>query len=202
MSKWRPPVEKMLSQDQIKTLRTSTEEKAIIDVSKGRCLWVKRWLLVDLLLGTGLRINETANVQVKHLDINVKDKSLFVEHGKGNKQRYVFLPNELSKHLKHYINVMKLNDNDFLLSHNGKKYTTRGLQKQWRTACLNAGITDKNLLWPHTARHSYCSILYRKSLDIRLCQEQLGHSTPAITALYSHLSKSERSSGVQGLFEP
>jgi integrase/recombinase XerC len=36
-------------------------------------------------------------------------------------------------------------------------------------------------------RHSYATHLYAKTLDLRLVQKQLGHSSPAITQIYADI---------------
>ena len=37
----------------------------------------------------------------------------------------------------------------------------------------------------HSLRHRFASELYRVTLDLRLCQEMLGHASPATTAIYT-----------------
>ena len=45
-------------------LLKSTEEKASVDLEKGRSTWVRRWLLVDLSLFSGLRVFEIATLTI------------------------------------------------------------------------------------------------------------------------------------------
>jgi site-specific recombinase XerD len=193
---WTPPIEKFLSQDEIDTLLSKVEEKSIIDKAKGRITWVKRYMLLNLLFKSGLRVFEVANLQIKHLNLNVKEPSIFVEHGKGSKERWVYVPRDLVKHLKHFLIFKKqlgegVEPENFLFCNKqGNKLTTRALQKSFKSCLLVAGL-DTVKYSIHSARHSYASLLYKRSLDLRLTQNQLGHSTPTITALYANLSKSD-----------
>jgi integrase/recombinase XerC len=49
----------------------------------------------------------------------------------------------------------------------------------------DAGI-DKDVT-PHTLRHSFATLLYRKSGDLLVVQRALGHRNVATTTIYTHL---------------
>jgi site-specific recombinase XerD len=202
---WQPPIEKFLSQQEIDKLLSTIENMSIIDKAKGRITWIKRYMLLNLLFKTGLRVFEVANLQIKHLNINVKESSIFVEHGKGSKERWVYVPKDLVKHLKQFIDFKKQlgegveADNYLFCNKQAGKLSTRALQKAFKS-CLGVAGLDTERYSIHSARHSYASLLYKKSLDLRLTQNQLGHSTPTITALYANLSKSDISDKINQAF--
>jgi site-specific recombinase XerD len=193
---WTPPIQKFLSQDEINNLLSVAENNSIVDKAKGRITWIKRYMLLNLLFKTGLRVFEVANLQIKHLNLHVKEPAIFVEHGKGAKERWVYVPKDLVKHLKQFLTFKKQigegveADNYLFCNKQAGKLSTRALQKSFKSCLLVAGL-DTIKYSIHSARHSYASLLYKKSLDLRLTQNQLGHSTPTITALYANLSKSD-----------
>ncbi len=45
---------------------------------------------------------------------------------------------------------------------------------------------------PHTIRHSYASELYRRSRNLRVVQENLGHTSIKTTEVYLHTDLEER----------
>jgi hypothetical protein len=51
----RSPRDKFLSKDEHTRLLKVTEDKAFVDLAKGRSTWVRRWMLVELALFSGLR---------------------------------------------------------------------------------------------------------------------------------------------------
>lgn len=202
---WQPPLEKFLSEAEVNILLKSVEDKAILDKARARVLWRKRFMLIDLLLKTGLRVFEVANLQIKHLNLNVKEPAIFVEQGKGGKERWIYVPKDLQNHLKQFITFKKqvseaVEQENYLFSNKqGSKLTTRGLQKAFKSCLVVAGL-DSQRFSIHSARHSYASLLYKKSLDLRLTQNQLGHSSPQITALYANLSKTDISNKINQAF--
>ena len=50
---------------------------------------------------------------------------------------------------------------------------------------VKAGIEKDNT--PHTLRHTFATDLYRKTANIRLTQNALGHSNLATTQIYTHI---------------
>ena len=69
------------------------------------------WLMVSLLYGAGLRLNECLSLRVKDVDLN--GSKLIVREGKGNKDRVTLLPSSLQAPLlAHLERVKALHDAD------------------------------------------------------------------------------------------
>ena len=60
---------KYMDASEVRQLRTNTEGRGLRDLKKGRVNGVVQWMLVDLALGTGLRVSEMAALKVEDLDL-------------------------------------------------------------------------------------------------------------------------------------
>lgn len=63
-------------------------------------------LMVKLLYGTGLRLNELLNLRILDVDFDLRE--IIVRYGKGSKDRHVMLPQSLIPELKEHIRKVKL----------------------------------------------------------------------------------------------
>lgn len=64
-----------------------------------------RWLMVSLLYGAGLRLNECLSLRVK--DVDLSGTKLIVRQGKGNKDRVTLLPKSLVTPLTTHLERVK-----------------------------------------------------------------------------------------------
>jgi len=70
-------------------------------------------LMADLIYGTGMRVNECAQLRIKDIDFHLK--TVTVRSGKGAKDRTTILPDRLIKPLQqHLLQVLKRHKNDCL----------------------------------------------------------------------------------------
>ena len=107
-------------------------------------------LMVKVIYGSGLRINECMRLRVK--DVDLEQNALMVRGGKGDKDRETILPesikNDLSKHL---VSVRQLYDQDrrdniegvFLPSALAKKYPKAPKEWIWYWFFLSAMLSSR-----------------------------------------------------------
>jgi len=135
-------------------------------------------LILDFLFYSGLRISELTNIRHNHWQGN----SLKV-WGKGNKVRYIFLPEFLAGYFQP-------NSKDYLfLTKTGQKLTEAWIRIMIKRKCERAGIV-KNIT-PHTFRRSFATLLNSKGARLTTIQKLLGHSNLETTASYIHNSWEE-----------
>lgn len=194
---WELKPDKYMTEGEVKTLRKITEEKAIVDLAKGRIVWVRIWMMVDVVTEIGLRVAELTRVKVR--DLNIKRDPYIHVLGKGSKARDVFISNGLVGHLKQYIRSFDIQPDAYLLTCNQRQFTTMGLQQQFKRACKVAGLPEHYSI--HSARHTFGTLLYAKYKDLRMVQKQLGHSNINTTTVYADVSKSDILNAMNGLFE-
>ena len=84
-------------------LRRYAEARALQAREKGTVGAVRAWAPIDTLLSSGLRASEIAALRVGDCLLGYGQASLVIRQGKGNKQREVFIPQELKAHLKAFL---------------------------------------------------------------------------------------------------
>ncbi len=186
--------DKFLSPDETRQLLKVCEERAIVDRAKGRKTWITRYFLVHLVLHTGLRVSEIANLCIGDLHLQgISDMYLIVRHGKGHgkgKKRTVYLDKQIVKHIKKYADNKKKEggfplhaDAPLLAKNNGEKYSTTALYLSFKQALKAAKLPLHYSI--HSARHTYATILLAKTNNLRFVQKQLGHASLNMTTLYA-----------------
>lgn len=184
--------EKILDHDQRSKLIRTCKDKAKLDLSYGRETWVKRYMLVDLALFTGLRVAEIANLKIGDINLKARDPYLIVRNGKGGKRRDVYFDKELAKHLKKFIDWKKKvmgeqvkTDSPLFIGRHGKQCATITLMKSFKQAIKEARLPLHFSI--HCARHTYATFLLHTTNNLRYVQKQLGHSSISMTSHYADI---------------
>ena len=147
--------------------------------------------ILEVLYGCGLRVTEL--IELKISEIYWKEGFIRII-GKGNKERLVPLGKIASKHLKIYLDEIRVHqkiDNQFIdhvfINKSGKQLSRVMIFKIIKKLTEKAGI-QKNVS-PHTLRHSFATHLVEGGADLRAVQEMLGHQSITTTEIYTHLDK-------------
>lgn len=140
----------------------------------------------------GLRLGEALHLQVA--DIDSGRKFLHIRGGKGNRDRYVPLPQSTLERLRRLWRTHK--HPQFLFpakGHSGQGAATAvepmcrtTLQRAFRLALLASGVRKDASI--HTLRHSYATHMLERGENLRQLQVNLGHRSPVVTAKYAHLT--------------
>lgn len=151
---------------------------------------------LTVIYACGLRANEGLHLQPRNIDGN--RKLVHVEGGKGNKDRYVPLPDSVLDMLRKFW-VTHRNPNWLFpagrfLKVSGKPVgrfaeepmDLSGMTRAYHDALQASGIHKNASI--HTLRHSYATHLLESGVDLRTIQIYLGHSSLNTTALYLHLT--------------
>ena len=159
----------------------------------------KLWLI--LAYGSGLRISEVASLKVE--DILSHDHKIRII-GKGNKERFVPLPDVTLKLLRLYWiqNKDKINEYLFPGAFRKTKHThinsvtiMEAFQKIKENNNLDNSITF------HTLRHSFATEYIKSGGDVWELRSLLGHSSINSTMVYLHMAEdfSKVSSPLDGI---
>ena len=158
----------------------SQDIKRLFDVTKN----IKHNTMLKLIYGMGLRVSEVINLRI--VDVDSKSMQVFLERGKGKKDRYVNLPESILEQLRAYF--LEYKPKDFLFEGQyGGKYSIRSAQQVFKSSMEKAGINK--LVGIHSLRHSFATHLLENGTDIRFIQEILGHNDIKTTLLYTNVSE-------------
>ncbi|MEY2874717.1 MAG: hypothetical protein RLZZ373_2088 [Pseudomonadota bacterium] len=147
--------------------------------------------------GTGLRLTEVCHLQVRDIDSHADRMCLRVEQGKGAKDRYVPLSEDVLGVLRGWWRQTRPERWLFSAPRDARQ-AMDGLnaQRWYRSACLRAGITKHGGI--HTLRHCYATHLLEAGVDLYSLQQWLGHRHLSTTTRYVHLARPEVPDGVRG----
>lgn|SRR3989338_734125 len=168
-------------ENHLPTVLSKEEVKRIIESANN----IKHRLILKCLYGMGLRVSEIVNLKINDIDFDREVVKIAV--AKGNKQRYVMLPEELKSDFKNYMALEK--PTKYLFYGRNSKYTIKSVQKIFEYAIKKAGI--KKDASCHTLRHSFATHLLEQGIDIRYIQALLGHSRLQTTQIYTHVANNK-----------
>lgn len=164
-------IKKIKFEQKIKTSLTNTEVEKIRDScsqeNDGREL-----AIIDLLLSTGIRCEEVTKIKICDCDF---DKMEIKIHGKGSKERIVYMSDRCKLHLLEYISNRKY-VSEFLFSNptgSHSKLSNEGLSYIMRNLGKKAGVENCQI---HRFRKYFATTLHKRGCDIIYVQQLLGHA--------------------------
>ena len=143
---------------------------------------VQHALMLRLLFFTGVRVSELCRIEVA--DVDLEACKIFVNQGKGSKDRYVLFGKTFATALRTHIAAHPNNRWLFQTRRNGK-FTPRRVQQIVKQYAEQAGVRCT----PHTFRHQAITWLTRHSgmADAEL-QLITGHARRETLAIYQHIA--------------
>lgn len=145
--------------------------------------------LLELIYAAGLRVSEVHSIGIKDLDIKAKSLRII---GKGDKERISLIGTAAALALEKYINIDRAKFknteqiNAIFLSNRGSRLSIRSIQNIVKKHSRWAGLGNE--VHTHTLRHSFATHLINGGADLRIVQDLLGHSSPATTQIYTHVT--------------
>lgn len=152
-------------------------------------------------LGTGMRISETVGLYVRDVAANRKVLSEVVleKHStKGRRSRTVYVSIQAQRAMELYLRTQKVFDKSQTRVFQGIRgpITAKWAGKVFHQACIDAGIPNAT---SHSLRRTHANTMRRNGVDLRIIQEQLGHSRLTTTATYLMVDPVEAASAVRDL---
>ncbi len=156
-------------------------------------------LILVLFLSIGLRVNELTNIKLS--DITGNRLRII---GKGNKERFAVLNDDVLEALDDYLKVRPNVDTDYLFISERKRQMSKRTIQYTVDKYLNKAKFNTEQLSSHSLRHSAATIMHKNGTDIKTLQELLGHTKVETTAkIYTHIDfdqLEQASQSTQGIF--
>lgn len=153
---------------------------------RSEMFYFRDYSIIATFLFTGIRREELTNITLN--DMNLENDTILI-HGKGNKQRIVYI-NEtlhaiLSEYIKIYRNrIKKAKDSIFLFpSSCSEKVSVETVNNIVNKFFTSAGIKKKGIN-AHILRKRFATSAFDATHDIMTVSKLLGHSSPTITERY------------------
>jgi integrase/recombinase XerD len=164
----------ILTKDEIKLLYQNTQtarEKAILGV----------------FYGCGLRRNEGVKLNLE--DVNLKEKLLYVRHGKGNKKRTIPINETIIEDFKQYIFTerhTRNNEKAFITNKLGRRTQGNSFNETLKKLLKESKIIKEISL--HNLRHSIATHLLESGMGIESVRDFLGHKHLEATQIYTRVT--------------
>jgi integrase/recombinase XerD len=146
---------------------------------------IKHRTILMLLYSTGMRVSEIANCRIA--DIDSTNMRIKIVQGKGCKDRFTILSEQVLLELRAYYIIYKPKEYLFDGYRPGKRYSVRSIQHLMQKALIKTGLENKNYTI-HTIRHSFATHLLDNGTDLYTIKELLGHNNLQTTMRYMHLT--------------
>lgn len=180
----------------IKTLRNTYDIKVPFSLNEIKLIFScleedEVSFIIKLLYYTGLRVSEAVNILKEDVDLN---NNIIKITGKGNKQRFVFIPNNMLDEIKQRLFINK----HFLIEIKSKPLRRQKVNTMLNDFAFKRGFNFK--IHPHKFRRSLATHLIEMDMNIREIQVYLGHDSILSTEKYIKLSKEKLKSKVMDAF--
>jgi integrase/recombinase XerC len=182
------PLPRVLGKEEVERLLNTPANPGVIGKPHSVAMQARDKAILELLYATGLRVSELADLNLRSLNVG---RRVARAVGKGSKEREVVMGRPAQAALQRYIKearpmLMGSKGTDALfLNRFGGRLSKRSVQEMVKRYSLLSIDTKAH---PHMLRHSFATHMLDGGADLRIVQELLGHSSPATTQIYTHVS--------------
>lgn len=194
-----------LGKDRVKIATGSQKEVDVLDDEQvNRLLFFvqdrsnvsqRNELIVMLLLYTGVRVSELCQIRLDDIDFLTGELAIY---GKGGKHREVPLRNDLIEKIRDYQKGERMQSK---FAHSSYLFVSQRNEKLARDSIntlleqIAQGVGFK--VFPHQLRHTFCTRLIRKGVDLTTVSRLAGHQSIMTTSkFYISSSRKEKMEAV------
>lgn len=138
------------------------------------------YIIIQLLLDTGMRISESLAIKATDLDINYRSIFLPAENTKGKRNRYVYFSQIMQRSIKRWLQYKDRYVESELLfcTSKGNQLLIRTFEKKLRDYGKRISLKD---ICPHQLRNNFAKRFLMAGGNIYTLSKILGHSSVKVT---------------------
>lgn len=141
--------------------------------------------LLSTLIYTGVRAQELLDMRLPN--INFDGKTLIIPHGKGDKSRILYPPDEWWLAMREWVALRPACNHDWIwVSNVSRRISVETMRRELEEIKARAGLSNANHIKPHSIRHALATRMMVQGATIRSIQASLGHSDAQTTLNYLH----------------
>jgi site-specific recombinase XerD len=163
------------------------ELKALLEAPKR----MRDRLIIKLLYETGMRVGELTALTIG--DVELESGEITIQEAKRHAEgRKVPLVNSWTKTmLRDYIGTRKIRKDPLFVSNKRGALSRRQIERLIEKYGEIVGL-DKDKRHPHVLRHTHAVHALKSGIDLRTLQQNLGHSSIEVTAIYLTMDIDDR----------
>lgn len=144
---------------------------------------IRNTLICEMLYFTGMRVSELCNLDIK----DIRDREIVISSSKTGTNRVCYVTPKIEKDINSYLALR--NDKNPALFVSNQNYNSRitppTVRLVFRRACRKYNMERVH---PHALRHSFCTNLLQRGVDLRDTASLMGHKSWSTTQMYTHIT--------------
>lgn len=186
------------SEATVTSLSEEQVEQLLFYVENDKKVSTRNKLITYLLLYTGVRVTELVSIKLSDIDFLTSHLQVI---GKGGKRREIGLKPEVLRLVRTYVKEERsgsvFHQSGYLLVSQRAEKMHRDAVRDW-LANISTDLAFK--LHPHLFRHTFCTRLLKRGVDLTTVSKLAGHSTVNMTAkFYIQTTREEKMDAINRL---
>ena len=185
--------ESLISKNPVDNLGTIKVPKVVKDVFtdvdmellRQSCTNVRDRAIVAFLASTGCRVSELCSLKRDQVDLQNME---CVVHGKGNKERTVYMDSVTAMMIRNYLKIRTDDSDTLFVTRLGIKFKEGGIRDMLKRLEERSGVTHVH---PHKFRRTYATNMARRGMKIQVIAKLMGHDRIETTMTYVMLYKED-----------
>jgi len=165
---------------------------------KRSSVYARDRMLLELLAGTGLRINEALTLTRDRIDLEEHSLWIAAQHSKTGRARRVYFGASLADKLRVYLATIPSGQRMLFVTRTGERLTDAHVRRLFKKFAKRAGI-EADRCHPHALRHLYAGRFLSSGGTLEALRDQLGHASISTTAIYLQAASWQRAEEVAKL---
>lgn len=179
---WRNPIRKVKAPKVGKGILEPVSLEtvsAMLETCGGDFYGMRDKALIMFLLDTGARASEVGSIELK--DVNAITGEVIIRHGKGNKERKVYLGSKSRKTLRSYLRTRTDTNPSLFVGRTRERLSYDGVKQAIERRGKLANVEPPT---PHAFRRAFAINCLRAGMNIYTLKELMGHEDLQILQRY------------------